>query len=531
MRPATARWTRSLGLVIGTLVALVALAGPADAHATLVSTTPVRDEVVASAPAVVVLRFDEPVTAGLGGVRVIGPTGERADQGALSSADGGRVLRRPVAATRRGTYTVAWRALSADGHTVEGSFTFHVGERTGAAVVAQGNEAGVEQAGWFGRWVGAIGALVVLGVLALGLVAPAARSRLAGLAALGGIAVGVGSIIELVAHTAEAAGVGLFDTGELLGRAVLDERTGALISARGLAGLLLALSWTWRRATESWLGAIACGSAVVVGAAAFDGHAWSSEQRWVAVAAQVVHLGAVGAWAGGLVALLVLLRSGAAPVRAFAALALGCAAATVVTGVVSATGQLSGLDDLWTTRYGQLVMAKTLLFGVLVGLGWWNRARLVPVVGAALDTGRALAERRLGRTVRVEVGIVLVVLGVTAALVATTPARSVAASFTGSKVDGAIVLTLSVDPARRGVNEIHGTFSALSGVIGEARVDAVEVQVATADIPPRVVPIELVTADHFVARSVDLTAGRWTVTVTAVRRGTPTITSFEVRVP
>ncbi len=531
MHPATTRRARSVGLVVGTLIAIVALAGRAEAHATLVSTTPVRDEVVASAPTVVVLRFDEPVTAGLGGVRVVGPTGERADQGALSSADGGRVLRRPVAATRRGTYTVAWRALSADGHTVEGSFTFHVGERTGAAVVAQGNEFGVEQVGWFGRWVGAIGALVVLGVLALALVARATRPALAGLAAGGGVAVGVGAIVELVAHTAEAAGVGLFDAGGVLGRAVLDERTGALIAARGLGGLLVALSWTWRRAAESWFGAIACGAAVVVGAAALDGHAWSSEQRWVAVAAQVVHLGAAGAWAGGLVALLVLLRSGVAPVRAFSALALGCAAATFITGVVSAAGQLSGIDDLVTSPYGRLVVAKALLFGVLVGLGWWNRARLVPAVGAALVAVRAAAERRLGRTVRVEVAVVLGVLGVTAALVATTPARSVAGSFTGSKVDGGIALTLSVDPARRGVNEIHGTFSALSGVIGEARVDAVEVQVATADIPARVVPIEVVTADHFVARSVDLTAGRWTVTVTAVRRGIPTITSFDVRIP
>jgi copper transport protein len=139
--------------------------------------------------------------------------------------------------------------------------------------------------------------------------------------------------------------------------------------------------------------------------------------------------------------------------------------------------------------------------------------------------------RRLGRTVRVELGVVLVVLGVTAALVATTPARSVVGAFTGSKVDGGIVLTLSVDPARPGANEIHGTFQALSGAIGDARVDAVEVQVARADIPARVVPVELVTADHFVARSVDLTAGRWTVTVTAVRRGIPTITSFDVRIP
>ncbi len=504
----------------------VITAAPAAAHATLVSTSPVRDEVVTTAPTEVVLRFDEPVTTGLGGVRVIGPDGRRADQGSLSSTDGDQVLRRPVAAVGRGTYTVAFRVQSADGHTVEGSFIYHVGERTGAAVVETGTAAGVDVVGVVGRWLAAAGTVVVLGALGLVLLERRSATPLTGLVALAGVAVAVGSTLDIVAHTAEAAGRGLFDIGDVLGAAVLDDRSGFLLAVRWLGGVLVAASWWWRRARESWIGALALGAAVLVGAAASSGHAWSAERRWLAVAADAVHLVVVGAWAGGLVALLVVLRRGVGPgvdpgvVPAFSTMAVGAAPAAAITGLASASGQLAGPSDLWGSTYGRLVLAKVVLFVVLVALGAHNRFRIVPALDAALN--------RLRRNVRVEIGVVAVVLGVTAALVATTPARDVQVPFSGTRVSDGIALTLTVDPARPGVNQIHGSFSSLSGQIGAARVDAVELTVASVDVPARVVPVELVTADHFVAPQASLGRGTWTVTVTAVRRGTVTTTTFEV---
>jgi copper transport protein len=528
-RPAAARWSAAGALVLAAMTAVVAAVGwtvitaaPAAAHATLVSTSPVRDEVVTTAPTEVVLRFDEPVTTGLGGVRVIGPDGRRADQGSLSSTGGDQVLRRPVAAVGRGTYTVAFRVQSADGHTVEGSFVYHVGERTGAAVVETGTAAGVDVVGVVGRWLAAAGTVVVLGALGLVLLERRSVAPLTGLVALAGVAVAVGSTLDIVAHTAEAAGRGLFDIGDVLGTAVLDDRSGFLLAVRWLGGVLVAASWWWRRARESWIGALALGAAVLVGAAASSGHAWSAERRWLAVAADAVHLVVVGAWAGGLVALLVVLRRGVGSgvVQAFSTMAVGAAPAAAITGLASASGQLAGPSELWGSAYGRLVLAKVVLFVVLVALGAHNRLRIVPALDAALD--------RLRRNVRVEIGVVAVVLGVTAALVATTPARDVQVPFFGTRVSDGIALTLTVDPARPGVNQIHGSFSSLSGQIGAARVDAVELTVASADVPARVVPVELVTADHFVASQASLGPGTWTVTVTAVRRGTVTTTTFEV---
>ena len=62
-----------LGLtaVLVTVVALVALAGPASAHAQFVTSTPADGAHVDPAPDVVTLRFSEDVSLELGGVRVL----------------------------------------------------------------------------------------------------------------------------------------------------------------------------------------------------------------------------------------------------------------------------------------------------------------------------------------------------------------------------------------------------------------------------------------------------------------------------
>ena len=62
----------------------------------------------------------------------------------------------------------------------------------------------------------------------------------------------------------------------------------------------------------------------------------------------------------------------------------------------------------------------------------------------------------LRRTLRAEVALVLVVLGVTAALVSYPPPDSLAGGpFSGSTALGPLRLEATVDPARVGANEMH----------------------------------------------------------------------------
>ena len=126
-----ARTRLALAIVV---VALLALAGPAAAHASLESSDPPSGAVLAQSPTQISLRFGEAVEIALGAIRLYDGTRPRA-----------RRRRRPPPRRRRharspcpphglddGAYVVSWRVVSADSHPVNGAFTFQVG--TGDAV-------------------------------------------------------------------------------------------------------------------------------------------------------------------------------------------------------------------------------------------------------------------------------------------------------------------------------------------------------------------------------------------------------------
>ena len=101
--------------------ALLASAAPALAHDELVSSNPATDATVAVPPTEVVLTFDEAVLPVGTQVVVTGPDGPVSDG---SPRLEGTAVHQPLLGGPAGKYSVAWRATSADGHPVSGSFAF-----------------------------------------------------------------------------------------------------------------------------------------------------------------------------------------------------------------------------------------------------------------------------------------------------------------------------------------------------------------------------------------------------------------------
>lgn len=119
-------------MLLGPLLVLLLLggAGPASAHAALGSTDPADGTVLQRAPGHVTLTFSESVGLRDDSFRVLDPGGHRVRTGAAGHADG-RSDTAGVAlpdGLGEGTYTVAWRVVSADSHPVSGAFTFSVGK-------------------------------------------------------------------------------------------------------------------------------------------------------------------------------------------------------------------------------------------------------------------------------------------------------------------------------------------------------------------------------------------------------------------
>lgn len=108
------------------VVAAVALAaGPAAAHARLVSATPAPNSTVAAMRSVS-LTFSERTVAAFSGFDIVNAAGEKIAIQTSVAEDGKTLngtLARPLAA---GTYRIDWRIASSDGHRMTGSYTFSV---------------------------------------------------------------------------------------------------------------------------------------------------------------------------------------------------------------------------------------------------------------------------------------------------------------------------------------------------------------------------------------------------------------------
>jgi len=118
-----ARVRRLLGTLAAATCLVVALpSSPAWAHTRLTGTDPKADATVTEPTVAVTLSFNEPVRPQLSTVVVTGPDGVVYSDGDARSAD--RDLIQAIRPLPVGTVTVAWRTVSADGHPVQGQFSF-----------------------------------------------------------------------------------------------------------------------------------------------------------------------------------------------------------------------------------------------------------------------------------------------------------------------------------------------------------------------------------------------------------------------
>ncbi|WP_246256111.1 copper resistance CopC family protein, partial [Pseudarthrobacter oxydans] len=117
-----------LAAVAALLLPAALTASPALAHDALSSTAPARDSVLTTAPETVSLTLTQPPTdsasLNLSVITVTDGAGATVSDGSVSVE--GPTLSTKTAPGSPGTYTVQWRAVSSDGHPIEGTYTFTV---------------------------------------------------------------------------------------------------------------------------------------------------------------------------------------------------------------------------------------------------------------------------------------------------------------------------------------------------------------------------------------------------------------------
>jgi copper transport protein len=162
--------TRRLLLVVAAVGALVCLTGaPAAAHASLISSDPEDGSVVATAPAQIVLTFNEPVRLDDGAVH--GFAADGSDWTLSAEAQDNRVVVTPDADPGTGTVVVAWKVTSEDGHVVSGAVTFSIGTPTtgGPAAASAGDPPmTVTTLRWVAAGLAGLGLLAAVGLALAG---------------------------------------------------------------------------------------------------------------------------------------------------------------------------------------------------------------------------------------------------------------------------------------------------------------------------------------------------------------------------
>jgi len=412
MRPP--RWS-VLGLIAFAI--WLTLPGSASAHAYLIKTVPAASGVLDTPPRTVQLTYDEAVEPRFAIISVTNANGKQETTAPVSrdpsDPDTLVVPLRPNLA--EGWYLIYWRAISVDGHPVQGAFTYAVGPNPGPAPqfpVPSIDETATSPNVLVARWVMFLSVMVAIGLFALRMfIARPLMNRVpeTNLRPLS-VAFVISSVIGLIAipvyldfSTAIDSLRSVFDVGALVPLFRVTAFGRAYVDMIVCFGLFCIASWItlWldrperrRRpivALVSVTGAVLSAAAVLAipGAA---GHAGQTSPRGLSLFFDWLHLASGSVWIGGLIGLLVLWFT-LSPARRVAGLsvcvprfsnvALPSVLALLATGIGATIIHMPTVDALWKTGYGQAIIVKIGILTAAIGLASINRLRSKPRLIAA----------------------------------------------------------------------------------------------------------------------------------------------------
>jgi copper transport protein len=414
------------------LALLAGLSFPATAvgHASLENPSPGYRERIASGPPAVVLRFDQAVTAFPDSIVVLNSQGRVLSDHAAASANG-RVVLAPLRKLPRGAYTVRWHVLSSDGHPVSGLYTFGVRAAAPPPTEAFG-ASGPTRAEDVVRWANFLSLSLVVGGLGFALlvlrgVPPPLSRRLYKLVGLGIVAtLEVGTLgfimraegaLQLPFGKLLYADLTPIASGTRLGGAFTVMTMGFVI-----VSVLVYFAWLFDKVLFLWpafLLALGLASGL-----SLSGH--QAADRGSSAATELadwIHLSAALLWVGGLAVLAVCVWPLARELRRtaflrFSRLATVLIAALLGAGVYLSVVRLPAVDDLWTTRYGQVLLVKIGLVSLALLWGAFHHFVARPALASA-EPSRWPA--RLGRSLVGESSIAMAILLVAAILVNAKP--------------------------------------------------------------------------------------------------------------
>ena len=447
-------FARLASLLLATALLALCHAG-AFAHAYLVESRPGDGDLLAQAPGVLELAFNEPVS--VVAVSHVNPAG---DVARLQAGDekAARVAINLPAGLSQGSHLVSYRVVSEDGHVVSGGIVFSVGRPSGGstgpapAPTIQLTPLAAPLA--LVRFLSLAGFVFGLGALAFAAgVAPGAmRARFHALMlALAAFA----ALASIGLQGADAHGQGL---SALNDRAMW--RTGLRLASGVSALFAFVALWAacaawaavrraaWGLARLLALIAIVCAALSLV----WSGHARAFAPDALTFPVAMLHVAAALVWAGGL---LPLARLSHAPDFAGLLARVSRFAPPVYltllgTGAWLAATQFFAPHAAFETAWGVILAGKLALVGAITMFALLNRALFTPAVLA----GEPGALQLLRRSIRFEAALALAILIVVSGWRLTPPPSALGApqerAFQIHAHGAQAMASLTIKPARVG---------------------------------------------------------------------------------
>jgi putative copper resistance protein D len=243
------------------------------------------------------------------------------------------------------------------------------------------------------------------------------------------IVVALGAVAGLVTQTAVMAG-SLTEAVKPASLSFMVSSTAlgmAMVIRAAIALLILAACFILRPRWTLW-NLAAAGGLLIAASFAWTGHGAATEgpEGLLHLAAAIVHAVAAATWLGALAVLTLLLLRRTAPddlaihraLRGFAGMGTVAVVLLVLTGLVNSWFMVgpARIGDLGTSLYGQLLIAKLALFGLMLALAAEHRFRSTPALGTVLGAGEdpRPAIARLRRSVVAETAVGAALLGLVA---------------------------------------------------------------------------------------------------------------------
>ncbi|MET8216102.1 copper resistance CopC/CopD family protein [Streptomyces hirsutus] len=412
-------------MLLGTALILLLLgsAGPASAHAALRGADPGEGSVVKSAPRHITLTFTESVALLDDSFRIYSPDNHRVPLDEPEHADGRSDTARIGLpdGLDDGTYTVAWRVVSADSHPASGAFTFSIDKPSPTAPMAPAAPAEHPITASLydtGRYLAYIAAALLIGTVAFAaLCRPPDTAPLRMPLVTGWWTLLTSTAVLLVLRAPYENGTSpanAFDLSAFTG--VLTGRPGIALLTR-LALLALAAVVFLRlpllrrdhgepdgRTSPARLAACTVLAVALALTWAAAEHASAGIQVPVAMTSSVLHLLAMACWLGGLTALLIVLFRADAPppvatVTRFSRLAFLSVTVLVVTGVYQSWRGLGSWSALADSSYGRTLAVKLVMtVALLLAAGLSRRLTLgLATAASSTETETEMEEKEKGK--------------------------------------------------------------------------------------------------------------------------------------